>query len=118
MGTVSRHIIGLLDASTRLVSTQHSFNIEVKTKKKDPDGDVSEIWVARYYYSDIQSAVRGYAKYKAKQLSKDTPKSQSVKDILELIVVLDQTINDVGTRLEEAWKTSKMYDPVEDACEE
>lgn len=119
MPKIARDIIGIFDADTRLVSTQHSFNIETKTKKKKKaEGGEEEVWYSKYYYSDIQSAIRGYAKYKAKILAKETPKSKQMKDILELVEILDQTIKDVGIRLEEAFRTCNKFDPVEDSCRE
>jgi len=111
-------VIGLLDATTRLTSTQHSFNIEEKCSRKAEDGAVQEVWVARYFYSTISSALRGYAKYKAKKMGIDVAKNGTLSDILALVTLLDKTIKDVGVRLEEGWRTASAYDPIEAACED
>lgn len=115
---MERYIIGLLDSETRLVSTQLSFNIEVKEQRKNEKGELEDFWFPRYFHSDIQSAIRAYAKYKTRRLARDVSKAEGIKDILAVVTLLDQAIRDVGIRLEEAWKTSSQYDPVEDACKE
>ena len=107
--SLSNHsVLGLLDKTTRLVVTSYSFNIEVKVKT-----DAGHTWVGRYYYSDISSAVRGYAKYRAKKAGKKFSSSKDLLSLLELVSRLDKTIENVGIRLEKAWLETKKFDPVE-----
>jgi len=103
------HVLGLLDKTTRLVATACSFNIEVKVETGK--GEVS--WIGKYYYSDLSSAIRGFAKYKAKKMGKKFSGSKDLLNLLELVAALDSTIVAVGKKLEKAWLKNKSFDPVE-----
>ena len=105
----TRSVIGYLDKNTRLSVSTYSFDIEVLRITKDGDG----VWLGKYFYSDVQSAIRGYAKYKAKELARSKKRKEKLDDILDFLKELDATIKNVGEKLQKTWDNLDKFDPVE-----
>ena len=100
-------ILGLLDTKTRLVGDETSFVIQ--KLKKTPEDEV--IWVNKYYYPQIEDAIRGYAKYAARAKGNKVPTSKPLLDLLDRVRDLENTIQEIGKRLSREWKQLK-HDPV------
>ena len=99
-------ILGVLDHKTRLVADRHAFIIQKKCEDK---GVV--VWASQYYYSELGSAIRWYAKHTARSKSKKTA-PQTLRDLLDLVASLENKIVEIGDRLSKDWKAI-MDDPIE-----
>lgn len=107
----SKTVIGYLDNNTRLSVSTYSFDIEVKRTTKEGD----DVWVSKYFYSDVQSAIRGYAKYKSKELARSKKRKEDMDGVLEFLKELDSTVKNVGEKLQNTWDNLDKFDPVEGA---
>jgi hypothetical protein len=88
-------VLGLLDNKTRLVADKRCFIIQALHE---------EVWVPKYYYSDLGFAIKGYAKYLAKKQGKRVSNSAPLMEIFDLLASLEKTIKEVGNRLSKEWK--------------
>lgn len=95
-------LIGDLDTNTRLVSSTHSINIEIKKEIEDRvTGEKKATWAAKFFYPDVKSAFYGYLKYKSK--NPVDLRNMGLKAILEYVEKLYALVDDTGTRLEALW---------------
>ena len=109
----SGHIVlGLLDKKTRLVADSHCFIMQEIVNTKDGD-----IWVGKYFYSQLGDVIRGYIKRKARKAGKTVISSKPLLDIIDLIASLEKTVKEVGESLEKQFAEIKN-DPIEKSIKE
>lgn len=101
-------ILGELDKKVRLCADSHGFILQ---EKKITEKKKEVLWVSKYYYSTIQYAIQGYAKYLAKKGIKKQH-TKPLLDLLDLVNELNCKITEVGKKLSKEWKDLQT-DPIE-----
>ena len=91
------NVLGILDKNTRLVADKNSFMLQERIK------DTVDGWASKYYYSNLEYAIRGYAKRLARKQKRKVANSAPLMDILDLLASLETTIKDVGIKLSKEW---------------
>ena len=116
MGKSGHTILGLLDKKTRIVADSHCFIVQKMADPKE-DRDIEELWVGKYFYSNLGEAIRGYIKHIARSSKKNISSSKPLLDLLDLIASLEKTVKEVGERLEKQFEALRN-DPVENSIKE
>lgn len=96
-----------LDKNTILVASPHSFVIRERTKTKDGD-----LWVGKYYYSEIGDAVRGYARHMLRRPEEGKKLDGNMQTLINQLAAWETAIREVGQKIAEKWEAA-MSDPVE-----
>lgn len=105
------YVIGYFDKNTRLSSSAHSFDIQMRTVNKVTK---VETWTAMYFYAWIGDAIRGYAKYAARRAGKEISVSKDLSALLDAVAKLETEVRETGKHVTEWWEKHQK-DPVEKA---
>ena len=112
MGRSTYLILGLLDSKTRLVADTHCFIMQKLVDPKEGKIKEGDTWIGKYFYSKLGDAIRGYIKHEARGNKKKVISSKPLLDLIDLINSLENTVKEVGERLEKQFEVIRN-DPVE-----
>ena len=101
-------LLGKLDANTRLVTTENSFVIQ--ENKSGPNE--KECWVNKFYYGEIEDAIRGYIRKTLKNPKFASQLDGRLQSLISAIENLEKTVKEVAKNIKEGWD-ARLLDPVE-----
>jgi len=101
-------LLGKLDANTRLVTTENSFVIQEDTSKANE----KECWVNRFYYAEIEDALKGYIRRTLKNPKFASSLDGKINSLIAAIENLEKTVKEIAKNIKDGWD-SRLLDPVE-----
>lgn len=87
-------VLCYLDKNTRITASEHAFVLQERHKIKDQD-----MWVGRYFYSELGDVVRGYVKHALRKPEIVSKLDGSVKGLVDKITELEGVIQAVTLSL-------------------
>lgn len=102
-------VLCYLDKNTRIVASEHSFTVQERHKAKD-----QEMWVGKYFYSEVGDAVRGFVRHALRKPEVVSKLDGSIQSLVNKITELETVIQAVTVRIN-AEIAEHEKDPVEAA---
>ena len=104
------YVLCKLDSKYSLFASKCSFIIKERIKQKDEESE--DAWIGKYFYSDLDDAIRGYLRHKLRSKSVSKKVNGDLNKLLEVIEELNKSMHDLFSNFEKEM-VDKLRDPVE-----